>query len=342
MRTREILETIIREYATARDEPWLLMHAIRAMGKDFSIGDEPAVAYLCRRYLQETSVNGKSYLHMPISHEGHANAFLAEAVLDSGIDATYAFRTNDRNYSIADLIAGAKARFDLDTRTLSTRSITFNADDLAFSLVAFAYSTERAGEWVNAYGNSIHMAALADYGLEALESANKLFEASMRQGLLAAGPDRIHDFACGGMHLIYGLSTCLRLGHLQPAQAERMKTQFDIVTWRLKSDSALVERHYNVLADQYPAEVVRIHRLSAKLKLLGHGLEVINHARHHGLFIPTAAQDDDIGRAHEELFDVIEAVGPDGPRTAHDATLFKYLVGDACHAYRGVTMARLA
>jgi hypothetical protein len=342
-RTREILEAIIREHAAAKDEPWLLMHGIRALGKDFRIGDEPAVAYLCRRYLQETTINGKSYLYMPTTHEGHTNAFLGEAVLDSGIDATYAFRTNDRDYTVADLTAGAKALFNLDTSSISSRSVTFNPDDLAFSLIAFAYSTDPAqDEWVNGYGKAVRFSAVVEFGLETLESANKLFEASMRKGLLADAPDHIYDFTCGGTHLIYGLSTCLRFGHARQVLAERIKTQFDILVWRLKSDLRLTDRYYSEAAAQYSPEMVRMYYLDAKLKSLGHALEVLNHARRFSLFVPTSAQEDDIGRAHEALLGVVEAIGTDGPKNVGDESLYKLLVGDACHAYRGVTMASAA
>jgi hypothetical protein len=280
---------------------------------------------------------------MPLAHEGHTNAFLGEAVLDSGIDASYAFRANDRDYTVADLVAGAKALFDYDARSLSSRSLTFNPDDLAFSLIVFAYSTDPAhDEWINGYGNAIRVSAVAEFGLETLENANKQFQDSMRKGLLAEGPDRIHDFTCGGMHLIYGLSTCLRLGHAQQALAERMKTQFDILVWRLKSDLRLIDRYYSEVAGQYPAEVVRLPYLDAKLKFLGHAVEVLNHARRFNVFVPTSAQEDDIDLAHKQLFEVVEAIGADGPKKAGDETLFKFLVGDACHAYRGVTMASAA
>ena len=170
------------------------------------------------------------------------------------------------------------------------------------------------------------------FGLETLENANKQFQDSMRKGVLAEGPDRIHDFTCGGMHLIYGLSTCLRLGHARQALAERMKMQFDILVWRLKSDLRLIDRYYSEVAGQYPAEVVRLPYLDAKLKFLGHALEVLNNARRFNLFVPTSAQEDDIDLAHKQLFEVVEAIGADGPKKAGDETLFKFLVGDACQA----------
>jgi hypothetical protein len=332
-RAREILKAIIIEHATTRDNPWLLMHGILAMGNDFTVGQERAVDYICRRYLREKTVNGKSYFYMPITDEGHINAFLSEAVLDVGIDPSHAFRSNDRDYTIADLIAGAKALFSFNAGSV-------NPDDLAWSLIVFAYSTDPAqDEWINGYGTPVRFSDVVEFGLNTLEKTTTRYQDAMRKGLLADEPDGIHSFTCAGIHLIHGLSTCLRLGHTRNDLAERMKVQFDILVWRLKSDSRLIDRYYNAVAGQYSPEVARIYYLDAKLKLLGHAFQVINQADKFGLFAPTFAQKEDIGRAQQELLDVVNAIGPEAPKKfVDDEVLFHFLVGDACHAYRGLTM----
>src|SRR4051794_18461935 len=58
-RAREVLRRTILEHAKAKQNPLLLLHGIRALGPDFSVGDGSALQYLCRHYLQEQSVNGK-------------------------------------------------------------------------------------------------------------------------------------------------------------------------------------------------------------------------------------------------------------------------------------------
>ena len=86
-----------------------------------------------------------------------------------------------------------------------------------------------------------------------------------------------------------------------------------------------------------------MYYLDAKLKFLGHAFEVINHARHFGLYVPTSAQEEIVGNAQKELLDVVEAIGSDGPKkVVGDEALFKLLVGDACHAYRGLAMTSAA
>lgn len=329
----EILKAIILEHTKAKDNPWLLMHGVRAMGKEFTIGDDSAVEYLCSHYLREKVVNGQPYLYMPIADEGHTNAFLSEAALDTGIERDYPFRRNNHQYTIDDLVVSAKALFTFEPSS-------FNPDDLAWSLVVFAYTTApEQDNWINAYGMTIRFSDVVEFGMASLEKATTRFRAAMRQGILADGPDGIYKFTCGGTHLIYGLSTCLRFGYTRRALAERMKVQFDILVWRLESDWRLIERYYKQVAADYPQDVIRIYFLDAKLKFLGHALEVINHARLSRAFFPTPAQEEIISRAQMRLVNVVEALGREGvEKFVGDKKLFNLLLGDACHAYHGLTM----
>src|SRR5574337_1327369 len=80
--TKRILDGIILEFAANKENPWVLFHGVRAKGERFSVQGIAGFEYLCSRYLQEKSVNGKVYLAMPVEVEGHTNAFLSEAALD--------------------------------------------------------------------------------------------------------------------------------------------------------------------------------------------------------------------------------------------------------------------
>ena len=55
--TCRTLEEIILKNARAKDNPWLLIHGIRAMGSSFSLEDGLAIEYLCSHYLQEKEIN---------------------------------------------------------------------------------------------------------------------------------------------------------------------------------------------------------------------------------------------------------------------------------------------
>lgn len=334
-RAQQTLKEAILEHATARDNPWLIMHGIRAMGKEFSLQGSSAVEYLCSHFLREKSVNGKAYLHFSIDDEAHTNAFLSEAALDVGITTKYPFHWNGRRYTIGDLVASAKALLVFDPAS-------FDKNDLAWSLLAFAHTTvPQQDTWVNAYSKPVRFSQVVEFGMTTLEEATQQLRATVRQGTMPTEKDWIHNFTCGGTHLIYGLATCVRFGYKQRALSERMKSQFDLLVWRLEADPYLIDRHYEQAVGQYPAELARIYLLDAKLKFLGHAFEIINYVRLFRLFSPTAAQERAIMRGQQALASVIDAIGREGiGKFAGNKALFNLLVGDACHAYHGLHMVR--
>lgn len=334
-RAQKTLETIILNHARAKDNPWLVIHGIRAMGKGLSIDGAPAVEYLCRHALREKSVNGKSYLHMPIDDEGHTNAFLSEGALDAGVQASYAFERNGRRQTIRDLVAGARALFSFDPAS-------FNSNDLAWSLIAFAHTTDpRKGTWVNAYGQTVRFSDVVEFGMTTLEASTRGLRVTMDQGKTLTHKDEIHEFTCGGTHLIYGLVSCVRFGFRDKGLADRMKAQFDLLLWRLSAEIDLIDSFYKKSAGASPEDLKRIYLLDAKMKFLGHAFEIINYARLFGLFSVSPAQRRAIDRAEESLVGVIEAIGPEGARPlAKHKRMVNLLVGDACHAYHGIHMVK--
>lgn len=334
-RARETLKRMILKHAAAKDNPWLLLHGIRAFGKGFKVDGEPALGYVCTRYLKETKVNGKTYLYLPPGDEGHTNAFLSEAILDAGVATDYPIRWNGRRYTVGDLVASAKARLSFDPAS-------FDGDDLAWSLITFAYITPPDEDtWVNAYGKRIRFSEMVEFGMATLEEATQQLRTAMRQGAMPTQKDRIHNFTCGGTHLIYGLAACLRFGYRQRSFADRMKTQFDLLVWRLEAEPHLIDAHYRAAVGQHPEDALRLHHLNAKLKFLGHAFEVINYARVYRLFSPTPVQEKTLDTSQAVLIGVIEGIGREGiGKIARDTRLLNLLIGDACHAYHGLWMVK--
>ena len=259
---RKILERLILQYARAKDNPWLLIHGIRALGKGFSLNEGSALDYLCSHCLEEKSVNGSTYLSMPNDYEGHPNCFLSEAVLDAGVPLNFAFQRDGRWHTIADVVAGAKAMFDPATTV---------PNDLGWSLVVFAHTTKpEEDSWINLNTKTIHFSDVVEFALISLERATERLMHAMHSNSEERGEDGIDSFFCAGTHLIYGLTTCLRFGHNQHRLPARMKPQFDLLIWRLGVDERLIDRYYDQVAEQYPPELARLYLLDTKLKFLGH------------------------------------------------------------------------
>jgi len=255
--------------------------------------------------------------------------------LDAGVATDYPIRWNGRRYTVGDLVAGAKARFSFEPAS-------FDRNDLAWSLITFAYMTPPEKDtWVNAHGKPIRFSEVVEFGMAALEEATQQLLADMRQGAMPTQKDWIHNFSCGGTHLVYGLATCLRFGYRQRSFADRMKTQFDLLVWRLEAEPHLIDAHFRLAVGQHPEDALRLHHLDAKLKFLGHAFEVINYARLYRLFSPTPAQEKTLASSQAVLVGVIEGIGREGiGKFARDTRLLNLLMGDACHAYHGLWMVK--
>jgi len=279
-------------------------------------------------------VGSGTHLYVPISYERHPHCFLSEAVLDAGVPLDHTFKFNDRDHSVADLVTSARGLFKFD----SSESDLNIADKLAWSLTAFARVTDPLNDtWVNAYGEQIQFSTIVESAMGVLERGTRRLQDAMDKAIQEPVSDHVHDFACAGTHLIYGLTTCLSFGYRAHGLPERMKSQFDILIWRLENDMRLVDGYYDEASADYPAPLARMYRLDTKLKILGHAFEIINNLKKNKLFEPTVAQQAVVDRARQTLNEVASEIDYHGVENfSADELLFNLLIGDMCHAYHGL------
>jgi hypothetical protein len=85
--------------------------------------------------------------------------------------------------------------------------------------------SDREGTWTNAFGEQIRFPLVIESAMGALERATRKLNDAMANQSSERVSDLVHEFACSGTHLVYGLATCLRAGWLEPEFSERMKSQ---------------------------------------------------------------------------------------------------------------------
>jgi hypothetical protein len=147
----------------------------------------------------------------------------------------------------------------------------------------------------------------------------------------------IHRFTCGGTHLAYSLVVAARHGYAGPYR-RTLQEQLDLVVYRLWADPALIDRFY----EKFPSTPwVKVNRLEAKLKVVGHAFEVLHYAKRHGLFTPTPAQKARMEEGLAALHRIFSAVAALDLKMvkARDRSLYSLFIGDLCHAFRGVRLA---
>jgi hypothetical protein len=323
------MRRLIDQYASAREDPWRIAHGIRARGKEFTLSrGAPAVRYLLATHTVDQEVNGKRILHVPIGVEAHTNLFLNN-LLEAGVPRLYAFQAQGRTRTVEDLIEGAKLRLD---------PAKVHPNGIAWSLVSLTTAVPpTSGRWVNAWGQEVRLAEFAERAFQVAEGATEDVRRNWMKHEPLAGKSAIHEFTCGGTHLIYSLTVAVKNGYQVRNGAHRLRDQLGMLIYRMWADLDLIDRFFtNVPGASGPP--VAWFKLDAKWKFLGHAFEVYHYALAHRLFRPSQAEVrvvEEALRVFPRLAREVEAVDLDAAR-AHNLDLFRQLVGDTCHAYRGI------
>jgi len=324
--------TMIRQHATPLDDPWMISHGLRAMGRGFTLGSgQRAVDYLLETVLTSLPANGKTALGFPPEVEGHPNMFL-KTMLEAGVPPDHVFTHKGHRRTRQDVVAGART-------LLRPTPIASSPNALPWSLIALTRTTAPSRrQWTNAWGESVDLDALVESGLRLLEEASLPVAQAMREGRPETRQAPVHGFTCGGGHMIYGLLAALRAGYTGKDRPRRMQQQMDLLVWRLSADLDLIERFYRARGTSTSGSW---YELDAKLKLLGHAEECLAFAALHKVVKLTAAQRTSWQAAAATLRRLLvdlEARGLEAAK-ALDHELYRQLVGDTCHARHGLRLA---
>jgi len=335
--TQAILKRIVEQYARREDDPWALMHGIRAMGRDFTIKGESAVDFLCSRYLKRQTIGGKGYLYIPLDQEGHTNALL-KTILEAGVSPSHPFRLEGRRYTVGDLASGARARFTFDPKTMR--------DDIAWTLIAFSLQIPPSQEsWTTAAGQRVAFSDIIRFGFDTLDGATRQLRADRALGRMPEAKDIVQDLTCGGTHLLYGLASCVGNGHRGHDFPRRLTEHLDLHVWRLEADGHLMEQFFRAAAPPPGQEkgwekLTTLYHNDSKIKFYGHSFEILSYVKRKRLFSPTPEQRRVIDKAAGTLARAAEGISKVDLLEVRriNRRLFHLLIGDVCHAYHGIHM----
>ena len=323
---------IVQHYATTPDDPWLVAHGLRAMGRDFTIKDgRRAVDYLLENRLATIPADGKSALGFPPDVEVHPNMFL-KTILEAGVPLDHAFTHDGRRRALREVVDGARA-------LLRPTLVMPVANALPWTLIALTRTTSPARRrWTNAWGEPVDLDVVVESAFGLIEQASLPVAQAMREGRAETASAPVHSFTCGGTHMIYGLLTAVYAGYAGKDRRERVKQQVDLLVWRLSADLDLIGRFYRARA---AAPGASWYELDAKLKLLGHAEECLAFATLHEVVRLTPVQRAQRQAAVATLRRMLEDLEARnlGEAEGLDRDLYLQLVGDTCHARHGLTLA---
>lgn len=312
-------DELITHYTRLFGVPSPLIHAVRGLGKGFTMADgTKAVDFLCSRFAAEKEVNGKRYIYFPRNVEVHDDSFL-KAFLEAGVSLDQPITIKQNKYTLRDLGESGKALFRCDPFNLARYDQTFSHEHLPWGLIAFSILVPPAqASWTNAYGETINLPQVIDRGLAEYEASCTLGRDALARG--ESEPKNFHDeikkYSCFGLHAVYGFFSCFNHGYRENQMPERMRQLFDLVVNRLQGDPGAINRDYDDAAKQGATpqdlasmkqfgvtfeQAVEVFRIASHIKFFGHAYEAINYARMHRLF-PISAEQQKRIQAAEPVF----------------------------------------
>ena len=323
---------IIQRYASIPDDPWSVAHGVRGMGRDFKLNSgRRAVDYLLEDVLVTLPANDKRVLGFSAEVEVHPNMFL-KTMLEAGVPLDHAFPHEGQRRTLRDVVDGARALF-------RPKLVTPLPNALPWSLIALTHTAGAQRQpWTNAWGEPVDLDSVTESALRLLEQASAPLADAMRDGRPEPAQAPVHGFTCGGTHMIYGLLTAVHQGYAGKDRRDRMQKQVDLLVWRLTADADLIERFYRARAGQAGASWFETE---SKLKLLGHAAECLAFASAHDVVRFTASQREQRQAAVTRLRTMLRDVEARdlGAAKALDRELYRQMIGDACHARHGLTLA---
>lgn len=323
---------IIRRYATTPEDPWVVAHGLRGMGRDFTInGGRRAVDYLLEDTLVTVPANAKGFLGFPIEVEVHPNMFL-KTLLEAGVPLDYPFKKDGRRRTLAEVVEGAHALF-------RPAPVISDPNALPWSVIALTRTTPTLrSQWTNAWGEPVDLDLIVESALRLLEQASVPVAKAMQEGRPEASQAPVHGFTCGGTHMIYALLTAVHAGYTGKDRRERVQQQVDLLVWRLSADLDLIERFYSARAGN-PATAW--YDLDARLKLLGHAEECLAFTAAHDVAGLTASQRRQRQTAVGTLRRLLRELEARNLAEAKGVNreLYRQLIGDTCHARHGLALA---
>lgn len=340
-RAMEILRGLIQRYTRDRQDPYVVVHGVRAMGADWRIDDNSrAVDHVLATFVKTRAVGVRQYLYIPLDIEMHQNSFL-ETFLDAGVGWQQPVRVGNQAYTFRDLFDHARMVFSFSNAISSNASSGMHqqeSDWFAWSLIAFPFGVPPQKDgWRNAFGEEIRVADIAAKGFPMMEEATAPVAKAMERGEWLQEKVGVHALTSGGAHLLAGLISAVRHGYVQGGAPKRLARQLDVLVYRLNADLRLIEAFYRQRQGQ---PLAQLYEVDTRLYFLGHALGNLAVARRAGLFRPTTAQQGAIREAEVALFQAVEGLdGVDLDRIRKaDRMLFHRVVADACYAYQALRL----
>ncbi len=347
--TLQTLGKIVETWAGDPENPWAIAHGLLARGPSFRlVDDREALPHLFTAYAEPRPVASSTggthtLVGFPktlgaVRVEPHTDLLLKNlGEIGVAPDATFPSRAG--TVSVADLYRYTLLKTYLVPAT--NKSSYDGTNDMPWGVQALAqWAPPGDLHWIATDGTPMDLDFLASFTVKVLTQESRfLFDAMQKRQSFERKGQALFSYACGGAHLLQGASYAVARGHGTPLDRKAVEAQVPLMFYRLPIELGI----YDAALKQSPKHKIRL--LVQRMKFLGHFLESMGKMEAMGLYVPDEKQTQLLEGAAQNLVLTVEALQKAGTfdnmetLRAKDEQLFLDVVGDSCHAVRGLELA---
>jgi hypothetical protein len=334
------LEQWVKSGATDNANAWAMAHGLVAFGAELKAADgRSAIDAIVGDYAEQKKIGAKEVYAFPLESaakipvEPHRD-LMVKSLLEAGLPLDHAFKLKEgRKVTLARLLEDAEYAFHVPADEAGYR-------DFAWSVSAFMMGEKRGR--ITAETGTIALSKLAEITMSELEKEQGFIGDLMRAGhpeRLEKRKQGIYAHTCGGLHFVQA-AVLAAMVTKDPALIERARHQLQIVLFRWEAERTIYAR----ALQQEPK--YRLVLLVQELKFYGHVLETFGLASAWGVITPDDATRKKLRAITGDLVNTVQALEPaygqlKEIRAASGQTYYD-LIGDGCHAIRGLRKALVA
>ncbi|MFO0567513.1 MAG: hypothetical protein U0263_17780 [Polyangiaceae bacterium] len=347
--TLKALGGAVRAPAGDPASPWALAHGMVAFGSDFSARDGRSARDVIVGFAEPTTIGTDQLFLFPVTKAANPvephRFLLVKTLLETDVPMEQRFVA-----SSGDKLTLARLVADLRKAAKAPESDS-DYQHVAWQISALAEHVRREPK---ALDTPPPLGPLLALGLARLEADHKVVEEysgppehAFDEGspLHRAKRDKsgIYGHSCGGLHLVQAIASAVKVAGTDD-QKRRFRRQLGVLLYRYE----LERPAYASLLLRHPEQGLLI-RLQQQ-KFFGHLVETLTLAKKLGLTEPETEGGKNVDRviffAAADTVDVAKGLLDGGVYERLDAIrkdreqTYLDLVGDACHALRGLTRAR--
>ncbi len=321
--TAGLLREFILQRASRSTDAWMEMHVVLALGADFARGGQNLLDELVGKILAVETIDMRQYPYFPLEIERHPFHML-QIMQATGVPYDRAFVTPKGRYTRRELVDGG-------TTLLIPAEIH---DELSWTVSVLCSEFPPAKDrFTTARGEEVVVQDLVRRHLEETEASYAdVFAVMKGEKLYGKGP--LHKTACNGTHLLYGLVEALRYGYRADDLEARVERLIEATLFRARLEPVLIER---AMPGDDP--MTRLNREASSFTLIGHLVELFGYIHHHGVVQMSEGAQRAIEGLRTRLATLTETLTTDYDldKLQEDVPqAYKLILGDACHAYRGI------